>query len=598
MKPLLSVRGLTKSYPGLNLLRDIRFDIYEEDFVGLVGRNGTGKTTLINILQGKESYELGEIETKPDMRWATLSQYQTQDSELTVIEELSESEYLREIKKEIDEINENLADPAFYEREDYPQILERYNELQSVVSKYDADGFTDRAAQILHALKVDLSLATAKVKDLSGGERRKVALAKALVECESSDILVLDEPTNHLDIESREWLEQYLANWGGTCIIISHDRYFLDSLCSRIFEIENKRVRCWRGNFTDFVQNKEIWLSLKSKAQAKIARNVEKEKEIIQKLKARNRYDTQIAHRLKRLEREEKLIDPVIQEKALKFRFNETSFGGRVAVWLENVSKRYGQKVLMKDVTLEIEGGDKVGLIGPNGAGKTTLLKMILGEEKPDSGEIRLSKMARIGYFDQGHLSLDPENNLIEEIRSINEKMHEFDCKAVLGRFGFKGDTVYQKISTLSGGERARMAILKLVLSPCNLLLLDEPTNHLDYEGCTMVESALNTYSGTAIVASHDRYFLDSTCNKILSINNGQVIIFNGNYSQFKDAVAKGRLLIKTDSLKPEKFQVVRKFTDWLSGTKYSPGEILELNAASVEKHKWAIETGRLKRML
>jgi ATP-binding cassette subfamily F protein 3 len=579
-----------KSFGGLDVLKAASFDIFELDRIGLVGANGTGKTTLLNLITRELQPEMGELAVKPDLRIGTLTQYQTQDSGETISANLQTSDYLTGVRSELNRIEEKMADPEFYNSEEYEEAMRYYNERQGELVKFEGSKFADKAMDLLSDLGFELDL-NQPIYTLSGGERRKLALAKLLVAAPDLDMLLLDEPTNHLDIETIEWLEQFLLEYDGSIIIISHDRYLLDDTVERIFEIEANRLKTYTGDYTDYVEQKELQLALNRKAHKKYLNEILKNRAIIEKLKGRNKYDAQIKSRLKRMAKIAQVDDPIIREKVVKFTFKASDFRSRFVLDAENLDMVFGDNVLFKGANFEIENGDKIGVIGPNGCGKTTLLKLFTGEVEPTGGSLTRSKVLKPGYFDQGHLSLDQENDPITELQTLDSTLHEFDAKALLGRFLFRGDMVTQRISKLSGGEKARLSILKLVLSPLSFLLLDEPTNHLDIPSQRVVAAALNSYKGTTAVVSHDRYFLDSIANKILSFRNGKLELFSGNYTNYRALLASGRL---DDKDKEQKFVVEKKFTDWTNRRRYTKGEVVTITGDEFNNFRWAFETGRL----
>ena len=595
MKPLISVRGVQKTFKDLLLFRDVNFDIFSGDKIGLIGRNGTGKSTLLNILLGKEEIDVGEIEAKPDLRVGLLTQRQIQDTDETVGEQLAETGYSTALKSELRTIEERMADPAFYEEAGYEDVMRRYNELQAEYAKYSGASYLDRAMDILSRLGSSGIKPNARIRDLSGGERRKVALAKTLVAASSMDLLLLDEPTNHLDIEAIEWLEEYILEFEGTIIIVSHDRYLLDDTVSKIIELENCRLHSWEGDYTDFVKEKEFLLEARKKAFDKQQKEISRHKDFIEEMRGRNRFNAQITSKLKRLEKMEKLEDPVIKNKTFKFHFQSSLKSSRNIAEAHDLNMRFGDRVLIADADLEIETGYRIGLIGPNGCGKTTLLRMIIGEQEQTGGTLDISKGVKIGYFDQGHLSLNDDNNLIEELRTVNDLLAIEDAKALLGRFLFKGDMNSSKVKKLSGGERARLSILKLVMSPCNLLVLDEPTNHLDLESRMAVETALNSYNGTIIMASHDRYFLDSVADHVIAMDGrGHMRLYPGNYTQWRSVIATEEERFSR-SHSGERAYVVRKgYTDWSTGERFTAGQQMKLRRENLARHRWALETKHL----
>lgn len=591
MRPLVSARDISKTYGSTRVIHRTGFDVFEMDRIGLIGVNGSGKTTLFRLITGEEKTETGEIAVSPGLRIGSLTQYQTQDSSETITQNLQTSDYLTGVRAKLKNIEDRMGDPDFYNSDGYDEAMRVYGELQSDLARFEGERFADQAADLLTDLGFELDL-DQKMFTLSGGERRKIALAKLLVASPELDLLLLDEPTNHLDIETIEWLESFLLDYSGSIIIISHDRYLLDDTVERIFEIENSRVKTYVGDYTDYVEQKELNLALNKKAYLKYINEIKRNRDIIQKLKGRNKYDAQIKSRLKRMAKITRKDDPFIKEKVVKFKFKEKGFHSRFVIDAKELSMGFGDNELFQGATFEIENGDKVGIIGPNGCGKTTLLRLFTGEIKPIGGKLNLSKVLKPGYFDQGHLSLDPENDPIGELQTIDSTMHEFDAKALLGRFLFKGDMVTQKVSTLSGGEKARLSILKLILSPLNLLLLDEPTNHLDIPAQKVVAAALNSYQGTAAIVSHDRYFLDSVANKILGFKDGKLICYTGNYTNYRALAASGRFDEQLEGGIPH--IVKKKFTEWSTGKRYIPGDKVKITEEDFTNFRWALETGRL----
>jgi ATP-binding cassette subfamily F protein 3 len=591
MRPLISARGVSKAFGNLTILVDANFDIFELDRIGLIGSNGCGKSTLLNLITGEEKPEMGELKVKPSMRIGSLTQYQTQDSKETVAENLQKSDYLTGVKAELKEIETKMADAKFYSSEKYEETMVIYSERQAELAKFEGDRFSDKAVDLLADLGFTHDLSQ-PIFTLSGGERRKLALAKLLVASPELDMLLLDEPTNHLDIETIEWLEEFLVDYKGSIIIVSHDRYLLDDTVERIFEIEANRLQTYVGDYSDYIEQKETTLAMNQKTHKKYINNIEKNKAIIEKLKGRNKYDAQIKSRIKKMAKIERVKDPYIRKKVVKFKFKKSDFHSRFVLEAKELGIAFGDNVLFSRANFEIENGDKIGIIGPNGCGKTTLLKLFTNDLSPTSGSLTRSKVLKPGYFDQGHLSLNPDYDPISELQSMDSTMHEYDAKALLGRFLFKGDMMNQKVSKLSGGEKARLSILKLVLSPLNLLLLDEPTNHLDIPSQKVVASALNSYEGTAAMVSHDRYFLDSVANKILSFRDGKLNLYRGNYTNYRAMLAQGKL--NKEEKSEDRYVVEKKFTDWSNGRRYAKGEIVKIAPKDLNNFRWALEAGRL----
>ncbi len=592
MATIISAKEISKSFGGLHLLKNATFEIYEGDRIGLVGRNGTDKSTLFHILMNKEGIDMGGLSIRPGLRIGMLSQYQTPDSLRTIQKELSTTDYLDQIKEELEHFNERLVDPRIDDEE-----LSHYNALQEEMARFDSLTFSNRAVESLKDLAFGHLDLNKRMKDLSGGERRKVALAKLMALSESLDLLLLDEPTNHLDIASIEHLEDFICDFSGTIIVTSHDRYLLDDTVSRIFELIDSHLLVYEGDFTDYLALKEQRSEHQRRERARYQQESKRTTQMIAKMKARNRFDAQIRSKLQRMKRIRAPPDPLLEKKVVNFTFGETEFGGRIVAQASELDKSFGKQVLLENASFEVVAGDRIGLIGPNGGGKTTLLRMLMNQEPKDSGKLFMSRVLKIGYFDQGHLSLDPDNNLIQELSTIIDNLHENDAKALLGRFMFKGDMVYNKVETLSGGERARLAILKLIVSPCNLLLLDEPTNHLDIPSRQIIETALTSYKGTAIFASHDRYFLDAVTNRIFFLGGGKLRIFFGNYTQFRSLELANPEDMKAESGDDAHMYLVKKaFKSWISGRRFSQGEVIRIHNSELKDFKWELDSGRLVR--
>ncbi len=426
-------------------------------------------------------------------------------------------------------------------------------------------------------------------------------MASVLAQSQECDLLLLDEPTNHLDIETIEWLERQLVDFPRAIMIISHDRYLLDDLVDKVFEMRGGQIEIFDATYEKYEEQKNLRQHLKHQAYAKTMADVKRRKASIEKMSRRNRFDSQISSKMKRLKKLQHVENPIIKDYLLRFHFKNVFKSGKNIADGGNLSKSFGDTLILNDVSFEILSGQKIGLIGPNGCGKTTLLKILTGAEKPDGGILNISRGARWGYFDQEHLSLNLDNTLIEEILRDQKDLKETDAKALLGQFNFRGDIVYNQVGKLSGGERARLAFLRLIMQPYNFLILDEPTNHMDLKSKMAIEGALNSFSGTVIVVSHDRRFLDNVTDTTFLMANTSIITYKGNYSASRLQHQKELLNTPGARLNDmlggnlKKYVVKKSFTDWTTRRKYKIGEEILIGDHNFELYEWAINNSRLK---
>ncbi|HET6398116.1 MAG TPA: ABC-F family ATP-binding cassette domain-containing protein, partial [Candidatus Thermoplasmatota archaeon] len=542
MRPLVSAEDLHLSYGPTHVLRGAGFLIHKGDKIALVGPNGSGKTTLFKLLAGMVRPDLGEIQFEPNLRMAYLPQVPDIPGDTLVRDILASPTALaRRIEAEIQELEAWMADPAAWEQPGSQEKMEHYAELQTRLAEEKAKGKAT-GSPLLNDVGLPEEVLDAAFGSLSGGERSKVLLVKALSAAKETDLLLLDEPTNHMDIDTVEFIEQTLRDTPGAVVVSAHDKYLLDNIATRVFEVDHKQVASYEGNYSSYRAQR---LAMQRAIEAKRKRHyheVQRQLRIIEELKTRNKFDAQVRSRTTRM----KLIEEVeevapTQRKGFHILFG-TDKPPKDAIRVEGLSKRFGDRLLWSHVDFEVEGGDKVGVVGPNGCGKSTLLKVLVGREKPDTGLIRRAPAVFMGYFDQHHESLQSERQLIDEARSLRDPPPPDEwSRGLLGRFHFSGDEVFKRVKELSGGERARLALAKFMVGKQNTLVLDEPTNHLDLESQEIVASALKEYEGTTIVASHNRSFLDETTTKTLVIAHRKVRMFPGNYStasatkQFQD---------------------------------------------------------------
>lgn len=532
---VLSCKDIHKSY-GIDIILDkVTFNINEGEKVGLIGANGAGKTTLFRILTGQFEQDNGELFIDKNKKVGYLSQHLSLESSSTIYEELlTVFKNLLDMEAKISELEIKLNEPYDASKQEYHEKI--INEYTTLTELYDHRGGYTYKAEISRVLKglgfgeVDFNK---NINILSGGQKTRVALCKLLLT--NPEILLLDEPTNHLDLDAIEWLEDYLKAYKGTIIIISHDRFFLDSITNKTIELINGHVNSYAGNYTAFVELKKKNYEVQLKAYNLQQSEIKRQEEIIERYRSFNREKSIKAaeSREKALEKIERIEAPDVETKASKINFDTQIKSGNDVLHVENLSKSYGDKRLFHSLNMDIKRSEKTALIGENGRGKTTLFRIIMDKVLQDTGISVLGKNVFIGYYDQEQSNLNPEKTVIDEVWDEFPKMTTTQVRNALAAFLFTGDDVFKNISTLSGGEKCRINLLKLMLSKSNFLLLDEPTNHLDIVSREALEDALLSYDGTVLVISHDRYFLNKVINKIYELNEDGIKEYLGNYSYY-----------------------------------------------------------------
>lgn len=523
---MISANNVTLRIGKKALFEDVNIKFTEGNCYGLIGANGAGKSTFLKILTGQIEPSKGDVSITPGQRLSFLEQDHFKYDEYTVLDTvIMGNTRLYEIMKEKE---------AIYAKEDFTE--EDGNKASELEAEFaDMNGWEAEsdAAQLLNGLGITTDLHYKLMSELNGSEKVKVLLAKALFG--NPDILLLDEPTNHLDSEAIEWLEVFLKQYKGTVILISHDRYFLDQVVNRIFEIHNKKLKTYNGNYSDFIKASAIEKELELKKFEDQQKDIKKQEESIERLKAfgREKHLKRARSKEKALAKIDVLDKPEAYRKKAKIEFNPSVTSGNDVLQLRDISMGYGERILFKDLNLDIYRGEKVALIGANGIGKSTLFKIIMNEITPLSGDIKFGTNVNVSYFHQEQKTLNLDNTIIDEIWEDNKQLTQTSLRTMLGAFLFEGEEVFKKISTLSGGERARVAILKLILSNANLLLLDEPTNHLDIDSKEVLEEALSSYTGTIFTISHDRYFLNTVVDKVLVLDENGITEYLGNYDYY-----------------------------------------------------------------
>ncbi|MEG0180620.1 MAG: ABC-F family ATP-binding cassette domain-containing protein [Terrisporobacter sp.] len=532
---VLSCNNLYKSFGIDSILENICFTVNEGDKIGIIGVNGTGKTTLMKIISGEYGYDEGDIYTSKDCEIGYLEQNTNFHSNNTILEEVLEvfkplidmENYLRELEIKIAHEG-SKAKSSILEK-----LMNDYSHTLETFASKNGYGYKSEAKGVLKGLGFKDEDMDKPISILSGGEKTRVLLGKLLLK--KPTLLLLDEPTNHLDSEAIEWLEFFLKQYKGTVMLISHDRYFLDQVVDRVFEVHNKRLKSYNGNYSKFVELSKVEKELDLKKYEDQQKDLKKQEESIERLKAYGR-----EKHLKRARSKEKALDkvdvldkPEAYRKKAKISFNPSIASGNDVLHTNEVSMAYDDRTLFKNVNFDIYRGEKVALIGPNGIGKSTLFKIIMNELAPICGDIKLGTNVNVAYFHQEQKTLNLDNTIIDEIWDSNEKLTQTEIRNMLGSLLFEHEEVFKKISTLSGGERARVAILKLILSNANFLLLDEPTNHLDIDSKEVLEEALGSYTGTIFTISHDRYFLNTVVDKILVLSEEGITEYLGNYDYY-----------------------------------------------------------------
>jgi ATP-binding cassette subfamily F protein 3 len=528
---MIQLTGAGKRFGPKVLFQGLDWLITPHDRVGLVGANGTGKTTLLKVLGGIESFDYGTITRQRGIECGYLPQDGLSLSGRSVFAEcLSVFSHVHQMQREQEELAHRMGEVDHASAE-YAQIAERFHRIQAEI--HARDGYTIEAevGTVLNGLGFKKEDWERRTEEFSGGWQMRIALAKLLLQ--KPNLLLLDEPTNHLDLETRNWLEQYLAEYPHAYVLISHDRYFLDVTVKKTAEIWNKQVTFYSGNY-------EKYLAQKAERRAQLEAAYRNQKEKIDQLEAfinRFRYQAtkakQVQSRIKELERMEKIEIPP-EEKAIHFSFPQPRASGRMVAEAKDLGKNYGPKHVFSGGGFVIERGDRIALVGVNGAGKSTLIKLLAGQEQPTAGELRLGHNADVDYFAQDqYKALDPEARMLDDLFSAAPRSTQTELRNLLGCFLFSEDDVFKTIGVLSGGERNRYALARMLLHPSNFLLLDEPTNHLDLRAKDVLLDALQKFTGTVVFVSHDRYFIDKLATRIFEIGDGRIEVFPGNYEDY-----------------------------------------------------------------
>ncbi len=534
---MLRLEHISKIYPTGEVLKDINWEVKLGDRIGLVGVNGAGKSTQLKIISGEIEPTSGEVIRPASLRIAYLTQEFEVDPNRTVREEFWRA------FKQANEVHEALAivhrEMETANPEQLDALLQQMDRLQRQFEAMDGYALEARIEKILPEMGFSLEDGDRPVSDFSGGWQMRMSLGKILLQ--EPDLLLLDEPTNHLDLETIEWLETYLKSLTTPMVIVSHDREFLDRLCTQIVETERGISTTYLGNYSAYLQQKAEQQEAQLSAYERQQKELEKQQAFIDRFRASATRSTQAKSREKQLEKIERIEAPDSTLKTLHFRFPPAPRSGREVVIIQDLIHAYDDKILFLGTDLLIERGDRVSFLGPNGSGKSTLLRLIIGMEKPTDGTVKLGEHNVIpSYFEQNQAeALDLQKTVMETIHDEVPDWTNEEVRTLLGKFLFSGDVVFKKVEALSGGEKARLALAKMLLRPANLLILDEPTNHLDIPAKEMLEEALQHYDGTVIIVSHDRYFISKVANKIVEIRDGELRLYRGDYHYYLEKIAE-----------------------------------------------------------
>ena len=528
---ILSCNNISKSFGTDVITKSCSFNIEDHEKAAIVGINGAGKSTLLKIITGIEPADTGLVTLAKDKTLGYLSQQQNLNSDNTIYDELlSVKQYILDMEAQLRSIENQMksADDTALET-----LMKKYSDLNHEFELNNGYAYKSEITGVLKGLGFAEEDFTLNVNTLSGGQKTRVALGRLLLS--KPDIILLDEPTNHLDMESISWLENYLLNYSGAVLIVAHDRYFLDKIVSKIIELDNGNATVFSGNYTDYASKKAILRNMQLKEYLNQQREIKHQEEVITKLKQFNREKS-----IKRAESREKMLNkmefvdkPEILNDKMDIKLEPNVISGNDVLTVDNLTKGFDGTVLFDNICFQIKRGERVALIGSNGTGKTTILKLINGIIPADSGSIYLGAKVNIGYYDQEHHVLDPDKTIFDEIRDAYPDLNNTQIRNTLAAFLFTNEDVFKYIKDLSGGERGRVSLAKLMLSNANFLILDEPTNHLDITSKEILENALNSYTGTVLFVSHDRYFINSTATRIIELANKTVVNYIGNYDYY-----------------------------------------------------------------
>ncbi len=528
---ILSCQSICKSFGEKVILQDASFHIEEREKAALIGNNGAGKTTLLRIIMQEISADSGNVVIAKDKKIGYLAQYQDIHGHHTIYEELmTTKQYILDMEEKIRTLEQEMK---YVAGEKLESLMNSYTRLTHQFELENGYAYKSEIVGVLKGLGFEEEDYSKQIENLSGGQKTRVALGKLLIS--KPDILLLDEPTNHLDMESIAWLETYLLNYPGAVFIVSHDRYFLDKVVTKIVEIEAGQMRMYDGNYSAYALKKAMLRDAQYKAYLNQQREIKHQEAVITKLRSFNREKSikRAESRVKMLDKIQRIDKPVEIDNQMRISLEPRFISGNDVLTVEGLSKAFPGQTLFTDISFEIKRGERVALIGNNGTGKTTILKILNGIVDADAGRFALGSKVQIGYYDQEHHVLHMEKTIFQEISDTYPTLTETEIRNMLAAFLFTGDDVFKLISSLSGGERGRVSLAKLMLSEANFLILDEPTNHLDIASKEILEEALNSYTGTVLYVSHDRYFINQTATRIMDLTNQAIVNYIGDYDYY-----------------------------------------------------------------
>lgn len=534
---VLNVSNLAKSYPNKEIFSGLSFNLEKGDKAGLVGLNGAGKSTLFNILTGRLRPDDGKIFIPQDVKVGYLEQILSLDSDMTIYDYcLSVFEGLIKLESEIRDLEKKMSTET--DSDKLAAIMDEYTRKSETYHNKNGYAIESELEGTLSAMGFGKSDFKKKISDLSGGQKARVELAGLLLE--KPDLLLLDEPTNHLDIKAINFLETFIKNYKGTAIIISHDRYFLDATVNRMMVLENGRLSSYAGNYTTFMAQRKKDMEVRIHQYKSQQKEIERQEEIIDRLKnlggsKRKRGISQSRSRQKLLDKMERIDKPIELSDTMNLKFTPRIQSGMDVLKVEDLRMSFDGEEIFKNISFDIYRNERAAIIGDNGVGKTTLFKIVLGELFQDGGKVKMGESVNVGYFDQEQKSLNIENTIFDEIRETFPMLTNFEIRSYLAKFMFYDTDVFREISELSGGERARISLLKLMISDCNFILMDEPTNHLDIDSKEILEDAILDFEGTLLIISHDRYFLNKIASKILDMKADRMDLYLGNYDYYQE---------------------------------------------------------------